>query len=165
MDRSAVETLLGSQAHNHMVAEKARRLQEGGLIALRCYFEVLEKLDGDARAAAKIFEGLTKTAKTLARRGRGKADPELDQRLLDVGDTAPPGGLEAGIAAAAGAKTRKQVDAATKRYRRLRKARAESRRQMKLLADRVISAYQDGGAEAASEALTEHVRRTNALVG
>jgi hypothetical protein len=165
MDRSAVETLLGSQAHNDMVAEKARRLQECGLIALRCYFEVLKKLDGDARAAAKIFEGVTKTAKALARQGRGKADPEFDRRLLDAGDTAPPGGLEAAIAAAAGAKTRKEVDAATKRYRRLREARAESRRQMKLLADRIMSAYQDGGAEAASEALMEHVRRTNGLVG
>jgi hypothetical protein len=91
----------------------------------RAYIEVLKKLGGDVSETFRVFDMFTNTAAkapTPVRR-RGKANPALDARILAAGDAAPRGQKEVAVADAAGAKTTREIDAARKRYNRLRAER------------------------------------------
>jgi hypothetical protein len=104
-----------------LAVDRKRREQECIVILVRAYIDVLSKLNGDVREAFKLFDKFTKTAAKapVPRKGRGKADPALDTRILAAGDAAPHGQKEAAVAEAAGAKTAREIDAARKRYSRL----------------------------------------------
>jgi hypothetical protein len=107
-----------------------RREIECEAILARAYIEILKKLNGDVSSALRLFTEFTRTVvkAPVAQRRRGRADPELDARILAAGDAAPRRQREAAIAAAAGAKTMRDIDAARKRYDRLRAERNESER-------------------------------------
>lgn len=98
------------------------RETECTVILARAYIEILKKLNGDVGTAFRLFNEFTRTVADapVPQRRRGKANRKLDARILAAGDTAPRGQREAAVAEAAGAKTTKQVDAARKRYDRLR---------------------------------------------
>ena len=108
-----------------LAARRKRRIQECILILARAYIDVLSKVDNDVSEAFRLFDKFTRTAAKgpVPTRRRGKAYPELDARILAAGDAAPPRKREAAVAAAAGAKTTREVDAARKRYDRLRAER------------------------------------------
>jgi hypothetical protein len=105
-----------------LAAHRKRREQECIRILARAYIDVLTKLNGNASEAFQLFDKFTRTAAKapVPRKGRGKADLALDARILAAGDTAPRRQREAMVAAAAGAQTAREIDAARKRYNRLR---------------------------------------------
>jgi hypothetical protein len=121
-----------------LAARRKRREQECILVLARAYIDVLEKLDGDVSETFRLFEKFARTAAKapVPVRRRGKADPALDARILAAGDAAPQGQREAAVADTVGAKTAREVDAARKRYNRLR---AEKDAYEQLLA-RVVAA-------------------------
>lgn len=95
------------------------------LILAHAYIEVARKLNGDRRKTFDLFDEFTKTvAKALAPKGgRGRANPARDARILAAGDAAPRGQKEVAIAAAAGATSLPEIEAARKRSNRLAKKR------------------------------------------
>lgn len=113
-------------------AHLKRRKNECIVILARAYFEVLSKLNQDVREAFRLFDMFTRTAAKapVPQRRRGKADPELDARILAAGDAAPPWQREGAVAAAAGANTTREIDAARKRYNRLRARRDAQEKQV-----------------------------------
>jgi len=108
-----------------VVAYEKRREQECIILLARTYIDVATRLNGDLGEVFRLFDEFTRTiAKApVPQRRRGKANPALDARILAAGDAAPRGQKEAAVAAAAGAKTEKDMDAARKRYNRLRAER------------------------------------------
>jgi hypothetical protein len=117
---------------------RERREQGCTVILARAYIDVLEKLNGDVSETYRLFD---KFARTVAKspvpvRRRGKANRALDARILAAGDAAPRGQREVAVADAAGAKSVKEIDAARRRYNRLR---AEKDAREKWLAE-VVSA-------------------------
>jgi hypothetical protein len=108
-----------------LTAQRKRREAECIVILARAYIEVLQKLNGDVSEAFRLFDKFARTAvkAPVPMRRRGKANPALDARILAAGDAAPRGQKEAAVAAAAGAKTEREMDAARKRYNRLRAER------------------------------------------
>jgi hypothetical protein len=91
-------------------------------ILMRAYIDLLVKLSGDVAETFRLFDKFTKTAvkAPMPVRRRGTADPALDARILAAGDAAPRGQKEAAVADAAAAKTVNEIDAARRRYNRLR---------------------------------------------
>lgn len=108
-----------------IAARLKRREDECTLILARAYIAVAKKLNGDVRETFRLFDEFTGTvAKApVPQRRRGKADRELDARILAAGDAAPNGRKKSAIAEAAGADTLEQMDAARRRYNRLRSER------------------------------------------
>jgi hypothetical protein len=102
-----------------------RREEECILILARAYIDVATKLNGDVSRVFQLFHEFTTTAAkaSVPPRRRGKADPELDAHILHAGDAAPRGQKEMAVADAAGARTVKDMDAARRRYNRLRAER------------------------------------------
>jgi hypothetical protein len=120
-----------------LAADRKRRADECVVILARAYLDVLSKLNGDVSEAFRLFDKFTRTAAKgrMPTRRRGKADPELDARILAAGDAAPSRQREAAVATAAGATTLKQIGAARKRYDRLRAERdANEKRVAKVIA-------------------------------
>jgi hypothetical protein len=115
-----------------LAADRKRRADECVVILARADLDVLSKLNGDVSEAFRLFDKFTRTAAKgrMPTRRRGKADPELDARILAAGDGAPRGKMEAAVAAAAGATTIRQIDAARKRYDRLRAERDANERSL-----------------------------------
>jgi hypothetical protein len=108
-----------------LAASHKRRVQECIVILARAYIDVLEKLNGDVSETFRLFDKFTRTSvrAPVPPRRRGKANPALDARILAAGDAAPRRQKEVAIADAAGAKTAREIDAARKRYNRLRTER------------------------------------------
>jgi hypothetical protein len=102
--------------------DRKRQEQECIRILARAYIDVLAELNGNASEAFQLFDKFARTAAKapVPRKGRGKADLALDARILAAGDAAPRRQREAVVAAAAGARTVREIDAARKRYNRLR---------------------------------------------
>jgi hypothetical protein len=105
-----------------VAAQLKQRKKECILILARAYIDVLTKLSNNASESFQLFDKFTRTvAKArVPRKGRGKADLALDARILAAGDAAPRGQREAVVGAATGAQTAREIDAARKRYNRLR---------------------------------------------
>ncbi len=106
-------------------AERNRRVREGAEILARAYIEVLSTLNGDISETFLLFDKFTRIAAKgpVPTKRRSKANPELDARILAAGDAAPPRQRKRAVADAAGANTPNQMDAARKRYDRLRAER------------------------------------------
>ncbi len=106
-------------------AQLKHREDECIAILALAYTEVATKLNGDVSKAYRLFDEFTRIVakEPVPQRRRGKANRELDARILAAGDAAPRRQQEVEIAAATGAKTTRQVDAARKRYDRLRAQR------------------------------------------
>jgi hypothetical protein len=106
-------------------ADRKRRKRECIAILARAYTDVTTKLNGDVSEAFRLFDEFTRTVakESVPQKRRGKADPRLDALILAAGDAAPHGQREAAVAAAVGARAAKKVDAARKRYNRLRAER------------------------------------------
>ena len=112
----------------HGRREYERRLRECDEILGRCYAEVLKTLGGNAVAAAKLFESFAAQVvkQTVPPKPKGRrANRERDERLLAAYDAASEGQRQAAVAAAAGAKTARDIDAAWKQTQRLVARRAE----------------------------------------
>ncbi len=106
-------------------ARLKRREDECIDILARAYIDVTTKLNGDVSEVYRLFNEFTTTfvKAPVPQRRRGKAEPEFDARILAAGDAAPRGQREAAVAAEAGAQTTREIDAARKRYDRLRAKR------------------------------------------
>jgi hypothetical protein len=105
-----------------LTAHRKQREKECILILARAYMDVLRKLNGEVSETFRLFDQFARTAAKapVPVRRRGKSNVALDARILAAGDAAPHGQKEVAVAAAAGAKTAREVDAARKRYNRLR---------------------------------------------
>lgn len=119
---SSGELYVKRYVKKRLTAGRKRQEQECIVILARAYIDVLEKLNRDVSETFRLFDKFARTAAKapVPMRRRGKANPALDARILAAGDAAPRGQREAAVADAVGAKTVKEIDAARKRYNRLR---------------------------------------------
>jgi hypothetical protein len=96
---SSSRTGTNPYVERRVAAYLKRREDECGSILARAYIDVWRKLNRDVRKTFLLFDEFTKNVAKppLPPRRRGKADPDLDARILAAGDAAPRGQKEEAI--------------------------------------------------------------------